>query len=245
EFLQHAGCAACALGADHLFSNVSSAAAAEAYARLDDAARGKLADMALDLASRAGASYADVRIGRYESEYIHARERRIDQLTPSHAVGFGVRVLHYGSWGFAASETITEDEVRAAVALAVENARASRLIQTTPIVIEDVPAYREDWRMPMQIDPFTISSHDKAAKLLAINEAILRAGADYAAASFRFVREEKLFASSRGSRINQMRVRTMPDFSASAVDRQSGRFAGRAGLAAPRGAGWEYIESYD
>jgi TldD protein len=245
RFLQHAGCAACAVGADHLLFRISSAVAAESYARLDDAARLKLADMALDLARQAGASYADIRIGRSEQEFIHARERRVDEFNSGHAVGFGVRVLLDGSWGFAGSELIVEDEIKRVVALALDNARACRLIQASPIVIEEVPAYGEDWRMPMKIDPFAISSHDKAAKLLAINETALRAGADYCTASLRFVREEKLFASSRGSRITQMRVRTLPEFVATATDRQSGRFAARASLAAPRGSGWDYIESYD
>src|SRR5205085_2882980 len=80
NFLKHAGCAACALGADHLLLRVSSAVAAEAYAKLDQAARLNLADMALDLAKRAGSSYADVRIGRSEQEFSRARERRLEEF---------------------------------------------------------------------------------------------------------------------------------------------------------------------
>jgi TldD protein len=63
-----------------------------------------------------------------------------------------VRVLVDGSWGFAGSELANEVEIRRIVSLALENARATRLIQTTPIVLEDVPAYRDDWHMPMKID---------------------------------------------------------------------------------------------
>ena len=244
RFLQHAGCAICAAGAGPLLLRVSGGAA-EAYARLDQAGRLNLADMALDLATRAGASYADVRVGRSEQEFLRARERRLDDLTWGVSVGVGVRVLLDGSWGFAGSELVSEDEIARIVALAVENARASRLIQTTPIVLEDIPAYHDDWRMPMRVDPFTISTQDKAAKLLAINEAALKAGADYCTSLMGFLREEKLFASSRGSRITQMRVRSSPYFEATAVDKASGRFASRSTLAAPRGLGWDYIEGYD
>src|SRR5437870_5808113 len=163
RFLQQAGCAICAAGAEPLLRHVSSAAAAEAYAKLDPAARLNLADMAIDLAKRAGAGYADVRIGRSEQEFLRARERRLDELNSSHSVGVGVRLLLDGSWGFAGSELIDEDEVRRTVARAVENARASRLIQASPIVLESVAAHHDDWRMPMQVDPFAISTHDKAA----------------------------------------------------------------------------------
>ena len=145
SFLQHAGCAVCAVGADQLLSRASSAIAAEAYARLDQAARLNLADMALDLAKRAGADYADFRIGRSEREFTRARERRLEELTSAVSVGFGVRVLVDGSWGFAASELAEEAEIRRIVALAAENARASRLIQASPIMLEEVPAYHQDW----------------------------------------------------------------------------------------------------
>jgi TldD protein len=243
-FLKYVGCAACALGAGHLL-HASSGVAAEAYAKLDRPARLKLADMALSLAKEAGASYADVRIGRSEREFIRARERRLEEFNATLAVGCGVRVLIDGSWGFAGSELIEEGEIRRVVALAADNAKAARLIQTIPIVLEAVPAYHEDWVMPMHRDPFAVSASDKASKLFAINEAALKAGADYCTAFLSFVREETLFASSQGSRIAQTRVRSYPRFEVTALDRQSGRFATRASLAAPRGAGWDYIESHD
>src|SRR6266566_1763318 len=165
RFLKYAGCAACALGAEHVLHG-SGAAAAQAYGALDPAARLKLADTALALAQAAGASYADVRVGRNQREFIRARERRLEEFDATLTVGFGVRVLIDGSWGFAGSEVIAEDEIRRAVALAVDNAKAARLIHASPIVLEEVPAYQEDWVMPMGRDPFAVSASDKAAKLI-------------------------------------------------------------------------------
>jgi TldD protein len=245
RFLQHAGCAVCAVGTEPLLRCASSAAAVETYAKLDPSARLNLADLAIELAKHAGASYVDVRIGRSEQEFLRARERRLEDLNSTHSVGFGVRVLVEGSWGFAGSDLLQEEEIVRSVALAVEIARASRLIQATPIVLESIPAYRDEWRTPMQVDPFAISVHDKAAKLIAINEAALKAGADYCTSLMSFLREEKLFASSIGSRITQTRVRSSPHFEVTAIDKQSGRFASRSTLAAPRGSGWEYIDGYD
>jgi TldD protein len=244
RFLKYAGCAACALGTAHVLHGSSSAAAA-AYAALDRTAQLKLADMALALAKAAGASYADVRLGRNQREFIRARERRLEEFDATLTVGFGVRVLIDGSWGFAGSEVVEENEIRRAVTLAADNAGAARAIQANPIVLEDIPAYQEDWVMPMRRDPFAVSAADKAAKLAAINAAALTAGADYCTAFLSFVREETLFASSRGSRIAQTRVRSHPRFEVTAVDKQSGRFATRASLVAPRGAGWEYVEAQD
>src|SRR5215471_1454061 len=210
SFVKHAGCAVCAVGAEHLLWRATSPAAAEAYSRLDRAGRLNFSDMALALAKAAGASYADMRIGRSDRELIRAREARIEEFTSTLSVSFGVRVLVDGSWGFAGSELVEEDEIKRAVAQAVENAKAAHAIQATPIVLEEIPAYQEDWHMPMKLDPFTVSADAKAARLIAVNDAALKAGADFCSSLMSFVREEKTFASSRGSRITQTRLRSSP-----------------------------------
>ena len=61
--------------------------------------------------------------------------------------------------------------------------------------------------------------------MLAINDAALKAGANYATVAFAFVREEKFFASSVGSRITQTRVRIMPETEVTVVDKKTGKFA--------------------
>ena len=122
-------------------------------------------------------------------------------------------------------------------------AQANALIQGKPIVIEELPAIREDWVMPVKTDPFSIATDVKAAYLLAITDAALKSGADYcyAHAAFR----------ARGEILRQQpRQRDLPDaaaqragFMATAIDKATGKFASRDSLAPPRGAGWDYVES--
>ncbi len=245
EFLKTVGCTCGGIAAHFAFPHDACAATPEAFGKFDRIAQLNLADMALRLAKQSGAAYADVRVGRTEDEYIYAREERLEGFSSIFRLGFGVRVLLDGSWGFAGSTLLSDAEAARIVSLAIENAKAARLIQATPIVIEEVPAYQEDWTMPMRVDPFTISVEEKSRKLLAINAAAQKAGADYVSSMLRIVREEKLFASTRGSRIGQTRTRILPYFDVTAVDKQSGKFATRSSLAAPRGAGWEYITGYD
>jgi TldD protein len=237
--------------ADHVsglhfpLSGGATSRAAGSCAEFDQAAQLNLVDTALRLARKSGAGYADLRIGSNEEEVIHARERRLERFNSTISKGFGIRVLLHGSWGFASSQTIEEKEIERVVGLAIENAEANRMIQTVPILLEDLPAYQEDWVMPMRIDPFTIPADEKALRLLAINEAALQAGADYCSSTLQLVCERKVFASSRGSRIAQTRVRCHPHFEVTAIDKQSGTFARRASLAAPRGSGWEYVDACD
>ena len=201
--------------------------------------------MAMELALRSGASYADIRLGRTEREFVAASEQRVESCQWRLSLGFGVRVLFRGSWGFAASEKLGEPEIRRGVALAVEKAAANSLLQSAPIILEDVPVCREDWTMPLRADPFSVPTDDKTALLLAVNAAALGAGADYCRSFLQFAREDRIFVNSRGSQIVQSRTRSRPNFTITAIDRDSGEFASRNSFAPPRGAGWEHIVACD
>ncbi|MCE0482864.1 MAG: TldD/PmbA family protein [Methylacidiphilales bacterium] len=238
------GCACATLLPSTLFLGVRNAAAAVAE-KLDLSAKLHLADVALGTAKAMGASYADFRLCRYQSEYVEVREHRLEESSTGLSAGFGVRVLLDGTWGYASSSLATEDEVKAAVNRAVDVAKASQRLQARKFVLEDLPSYQDEWTMPMKTDPFLVHSDEKIDRMLAINEAALKAGADYATISFAFVREEKFLASSTGSRITQTRVRTMPDSEVTVIDKTTGKFASRDTLAAPRGSGYDYILDYD
>ena len=212
---------------------------------LDAAAFRNLADVALETAKKLGASYADVRICRYINEHIATREQRVEAIHSSQDAGFGVRVLVKGAWGFSSSNNISEEQIEQTTRHAVDLARASQSILDRKIELERVPAYEDEWVMPTKKDPFTVSLDDKIKKLLGINHAAQRAGADFCRSSFSFVSEDKFFACSRGSYIRQRRVRSFPQFTATVVDKKTGRFENRRSFAAPRGSGYEYIEGYD
>lgn len=242
HFLHHTGCAACAAAASPFLAHVAPAAAQAAYERLDARERLRLADLAMDLARQAGASYADLRITRYRWQELTARDGRLDHIQSGSNVGFDVRFLIDGAWGFAGSPTVDEASVRAAAANAGNNARAMKRLGGAPVVLETLPAAQDEWTMPMRLDPFTVPDNEKIDLLLAVNAAAKASGADFSAAWVNIVREEKFFASSTGTRLTQSRTRIEPGFNVTATNRQTGRFAQRASLAPPRGAGWEYVQ---
>jgi TldD protein len=80
----------------------------------------KLGAVALAEAKRLGASYADVRIGRFRLQFCGYRlspqrgsnmTDEIPFVTDENTFGFGVRVIVKGQWGFAASPQVTTDEI--------------------------------------------------------------------------------------------------------------------------------------
>lgn len=66
-----------------------------------DLPRLALADAALSAATAAGASYADLRIQRIGTEIIHLRDGELETAILSRELGFAVRVIVNGTWGFA------------------------------------------------------------------------------------------------------------------------------------------------
>ncbi|QGM96293.1 TldD/PmbA family protein [Methylocystis parvus] len=208
---------------------------------LDRALLDALADLALQAARRAGASYADIRLGETLKETAYAKDDRLEQFDERSTRGFGLRVLLDGSWGFYGARRLDAASVAEGVERALENARAVRPIQGRPIALEELPAHEAEWIMPMGVDPFSISTREKADLLLAISAAARDNGADFCTALLCIAREERLFASTFGARIRQTRTRVQPTFTATAIDRAAGRMASRDSLTPARGAGWEYV----
>jgi TldD protein len=204
-----------------------------------------LADAALASARKAGASYADVRINRYRNQFIFTRDRRIQNIVNTEDYGFGVRVIVDNTWGFASSSVVTKDEIARIAAQAAGIARANRAINAEPVVLAPVPAYNTDWHTPVKKNPFDVPLQPKVDLLMQINDAALKvAGASFVNAFMQFVNEQKYFASTEGSHIQQALIRSYPSFSVTAVDRASGKFYSRRALTTPMGMGYEYVESY-
>jgi TldD protein len=242
EFVRGTAGAAVLLGAPQLWLRTADAATREKNIGLDKREFKDLADVALSTAKKLGASYCDLRVARYMNESIDTREERVEGVNSSVNSGFGVRVIVEGTWGFASSNVVTKEQIEKTAGLAVEIAKANRALQKMPVQLEKLPGYDDEWTMPMKRDPFTVSVEDKIKHLLAINDAAKKAGASFCSSSMTFVREEKFFASTFGTLLRQVRVRSFPRFRVTVVDKATGRFDTRKSFAAPRGSGYEYVE---
>src|SRR5580704_6921777 len=60
---------------------------------MDVATKKQLADIALHAARSGGASYADVRIGRYLNQFVVTREKRVQAIANTESFGVGIRVI--------------------------------------------------------------------------------------------------------------------------------------------------------
>ena len=203
---------------------------------------------ALDAARQAGAGYADVRVQRNRNQSVSTREQQITGLADSETLGFGVRVLVNGAWGFAASRELTPAEVERVARLAVTQAKGNRRAVKRPVTLAPVPAVKDGrWKSPIEVDPFTVPIEDKVALLLRANaEALKVQGARFVNSSLFFVLEEKTFASTDDVFTVQQIYRCLPQMTVTAVDSQSGDFQSRESVEiAPAGLGYEWVTKAD
>ncbi|RPI50409.1 MAG: TldD/PmbA family protein [Acidobacteria bacterium] len=204
----------------------------------------ELASEALNVARSAGASYADARVGRYRRQVIQTRERQVSAVADQESYGLGIRTLVNGCWGFAATSTMTRAGVQKAAQEAVALSRAARAVQRHPVELAPVAAVTGTWITPVQRDPLDVPLEEKIALLLKANEAALRVkNVRFVASGFQLLREVKTLLTSDGTNVTQTFIRVGPYFSATAT--VPGDFQTYEHETAPRGQGWEYVESLD
>ncbi|WBO84333.1 TldD/PmbA family protein [Hymenobacter yonginensis] len=209
---------------------------------IDPALKKRLADAALNAAKAAGASYTDVRIGRYLNQYVFTREKQVQNIVSTESFGAGVRALVNGAWGFASTNTVTEAGLAEAARTAVAIAKANQKVQKQPVQLAPQRGYGEvSWKTPIERNFAEVPVKEKVDLLLAANGAALSNGASYVNSALFQVNEQKYFASTDGSYIDQDIHRIWPTFDVTVVDRTTGKFRSRGAMASPMGLGYEYL----
>ncbi|HTE26703.1 TldD/PmbA family protein [Flavitalea sp.] len=209
---------------------------------VDTALKKQLADVALNTAKSQGATYADVRIGRYLNQSLATREKRVQSIANTESYGMGIRVIANGSWGFASLNNLDKDSIAKAATAAVRIAKVNSKLLTEPVQLAPQKGYGEvSWKTPIQKNGFEIPIKEKLDLLLAVNAAALEGGANFVNSSLFLINEQKYFASTDGSYIDQDVHRLWPTFTVTKIDSKSGQFQTRNALSSPMGMGYEYL----
>jgi TldD protein len=168
-----------------------------------------VASWALNTAALRGASYADVRLAEDRSRALSSKNGKVGSASVSESLGFGVRVIADGAWGFAASDDLSRAAVEATAARAVEIARASARVKQRDIRLAPEKAVVAEWTSPFHIDPFTTSVEQNIELLLKIDAELRSVEAvTLAETNLNFRRDEQWFYSSEGADIHQTKYTT-------------------------------------
>jgi TldD protein len=213
---------------------------------MDVIVKKRMADVALNTAKSMGATYGDARIGRYLNQYVFTREDKVQNVVNTESFGIGIRVIANGTWGFASTNDVTEDGIKNATMQAVAIAKANSRIQKEAVKLAPVESYGEvSWKTPIKKDFKEVPVGEKVDLLLSANAAAMENGANFVNSALFMVNEQKYFASTEGSYIDQDIHRIWPTFGVTAIDRGAGKFKSRQALSAPMGLGYEYMDGLE
>ena len=211
----------------------------------------KLGAIALNEAKRLKASYCDIRITRYRNQILSIRmspERNstkvltVPGVSDSGSFGFGVRVIANGAWGFASSPFVNAKEIVRITGEAVAVAKANSVLQTKPVELAPVAAYRTRWVTPHEKDPFVVPMSEKLELIRSAANEVKKSERVFAsAAQLVFRSQDKYFASTEGSSIQQLYLVTTGGVNATAVDTARALSKSRRYNAPPSTAGYELV----
>jgi TldD protein len=173
---------------------------------------------AIDLAKMRGAHYADVRVVNHREETIAVKDGIVEELNSSETEGIGVRVLVNGSWGFASSRTLANEEIDKITAQALEIAHASGLVSGEKVDLGPKVTSQGTYQTPVQIDPFTVLLEDKLSLLVKADAEMggvegVRTRRTHAT----MLKQHKYFANTEGAFTEQTLIETGGGIQATAV----------------------------
>jgi TldD protein len=204
----------------------------------------EIREAALERAVELGCAHAEVRVEQIRSQYLSMRDASVEGTTDDLELGIGLRVVHEGASGFAATVELEPGSARDLVDQAVALARATGAAGAAPVELAPEPPHGEStWVAPYRVDPTSVPLADKVALLEQWSRRVLSARAvDHVTASLHAVAEDKHYADLEGTVTTQRRVRVHPLLEALAIDGTDGSFETMRTCAPPVGRGYEYLE---
>jgi len=202
----------------------------------------ELCATAIDVATAAGAEYADARVVVKRDQLVATKNGRVDRMTDSESEGIGVRVLVNGAWGFACDRRLTDEGARNAAQRACTFARAAAGRHSRALA--PVEARQGRHESAVERDPFAVSLADKVDLCLRADAALEGGDVIVRQVMVRARREHKILLSSEGTDVEQILTESGAGMDCAAA--RDGVFQLRSYPSAHVGsssqAGWEYVD---
>ena len=151
-----------------------------------------------------GVDYADIRLVETRHQGLAVRNGQVERCVAAEDRGFGIRVVHKGAWGFAASARVTEAEMRRTADRAIDVARGTLICRGDSVRLAPGEPAVDTFKTPVRVDPFRVPLEDRLAVLLRASELMARhPKIKVAEGSMDFFRTRKTFVSTEGAAIAQ------------------------------------------
>jgi TldD protein len=166
----------------------------------------QLAKICLETASRENANYADIRLVNTVIETVSMINEN-PASEESNDLGAGIRVQYQNGWGFASTDDLEHENIRATTRKALALARGGAKIGSKLTRAKE-PVHVDKWESPRRKDPFTVSTETKFNVLKDVTGEMKAEGVVARRGQIISTKIEKYFANSEGSKIHQDLVQT-------------------------------------
>ena len=136
----------------------------------------KLADAALSRARDFNVAHADFRFERIRYQHLAVRDGVLQDASDHEDLGFAVRVIHHGAWGFASGVVLTSDEAIRIAEEAVQVAMVASRMTTRRIRLAPEPVHDDvTWVSAYDINPLEVPVAEKSSLLVDWTRRLTRA----------------------------------------------------------------------
>lgn len=199
----------------------------------------------LDTATKAGAQYADVQFWTIRQEDVSVRNGDVRSAADTSSIGYAVRALVGGSWGFFGSDRFGDANFDAAAARATAIAKSGARVEGLIPAVLPTAKVVAHYETPMTKDPATVGLSERAQLLLAAEKAGHVATNVVSAYAFMTIyTTAKEFYATTGSAITQLLRQAGAGCGVSAIgkDKDVQTRGGPGDFALYQGGGYEVIE---
>ncbi len=203
----------------------------------------RLAEAALTRAQDFHADHADFRFERIRTQDIRVRDGRLQGASDHEVLGFAVRVVVEGAWGFASGVVLSPEAAVGIAETAVRTAQVAAAMTATPVELAPEPVHDDvTWVSEYDVDPFDVPLAEKVDLLAGWSGRLLAAaGVEHTTGGVSQVVENTFYTDLAGTTTTQQRVRLHPEVEAHGTDARTGVFDSMRTVAPPVGRGWEYL----
>jgi TldD protein len=199
----------------------------------------------LDTATKAGAQYADVQFWSIRQEDVAVRNGDVRNASDTSSLGYGVRALVDGSWGFFGSDRLDDAGFDLAAAQATALAKSGTKVSGRIRAVLPTAKVAAHYETPATIDPAGVGLSARAALLLEAERAGHVAKNVVSAYAFMTIyTTAKEFYSTTGSAISQLLRQAGAGCGVSAIgkDRDVQTRGGPGDFGLYQGGGYEVVE---
>ncbi|UCH88367.1 MAG: TldD/PmbA family protein [Thermoplasmata archaeon] len=126
----------------------------------------------IELASKMGVDYCDLRLDKGEGSDLEVKNGEVKKAVPGKGAGLGVRVLYKGAWGFSCTNRLEWDSMKAVLETAVALAKSASNVVLEKVQLAEVKSVQDKVIKKPAENPLDISLETKHQLLTDMDKSI-------------------------------------------------------------------------